>query len=94
VELVVGVVLVGDAAAALTGRLLHAGSGRSLAGSLAYLGVGFVVAWGWGQPPGPALLLGLAAAGAERLAGGLHLDDNWVAPPLTFLVSGLLGLPR
>lgn len=94
VELVVLVVLIGDAAAALVGRLLHSGPGRSLSGSIAYAGAGLLAAWAWGVPPGAATILALGAAGSERLAGGLHLDDNWVAPPLTFLVSSLLGLPR
>jgi dolichol kinase len=93
-ELVVLVVLIGDAAAALTGRLLHGGEGRTLSGSAAYVLAALLAAVAWGQPPGPAAALGLAASISERLAGALHLDDNWVAPPLTFLVSSLLGLPR
>ena len=94
VELVVAVVLVGDAAAALVGTWRRPrDAGRSARGTVAYLVAGTVVALVWTGAPAGSLALGAVAAAGERMAGALHVDDNWVAPPLTVLVARFLELP-
>ncbi len=85
----------GDAASALVGRS-HGRHrfpwGKSLEGSLAFLAVAFVIAWGVpGLAPAAALVVALALALLE--AAPLPFDDNLLLPvvgaALTFLVANL-----
>ncbi len=92
VELMIWVFLWADAAAAIGGRLLDGAEGRTRSGSACHVLVGTLagLVWGIGWP---AALLAVASAAAERVAGRLHVDDNWIAPPVVLCISIVGGWP-